>query len=212
MHHDTCAADSFARAETEAPWLEAARKIVNATDRRGNRPRYDGKRRRQAANGDWRSRADVARGALGRDCGPCPGSGSARCHARPNRRGGFHPLDRAAGPGAGPSGKPSPAMRAATRKPVYVDCNAVSPETVGTDHLVRETGANSSTAKSSARPLELDSARTRIYLSGPDAETVAVLEKYGLAMPVLPGPIGAASAMKMSYAGIPRASPPSGPP
>ena len=31
---------------------------------------------------------------------------------------------------------------------------------------------------------------------------VAVLEQYGLEMPVQPGPIGAASAMKMSYAGI----------
>src|SRR5665213_4413568 len=38
--------------------------------------------------------------------------------------------------------------------------------------------------------------------SGPDASKVTVLEQYGLTMPVQPGPIGAASAMKMSYADI----------
>ena len=43
---------------------------------------------------------------------------------------------------------------------------------------------------------------TRIYLSGEAAAQVAVLAQYGLEMPVQPGPVGAASAMKMSYAGI----------
>ena len=43
---------------------------------------------------------------------------------------------------------------------------------------------------------------TRIYLSGPQAARVAALERFGLEMPVLPGAIGVASAMKMSYAGI----------
>ena len=43
---------------------------------------------------------------------------------------------------------------------------------------------------------------TRIYLSGAAAPQVVVLEQYGLEMPIQPGPIGAASAMKMSYAGI----------
>jgi L-threonate 2-dehydrogenase len=96
-----------------------------------------------------------------------------------------------------------PAMRAAPRKPVYVDCNAVSPETVcRIDELVRESGARFVDGGIIGPPPEPDSAKTRIYLSGPDAETVAVLESYGLSMPVLPGPVGAASAMKMSYAGI----------
>jgi putative dehydrogenase len=96
-----------------------------------------------------------------------------------------------------------PAMSAATRKPVYVDCNAVSPETVGRiDRLVRESGARFVDGGIIGPPPEPDSAKTRIYLSGPDAETVAALERYGLSMPVLPGPVGAASAMKMSYAGI----------
>ena len=42
----------------------------------------------------------------------------------------------------------------------------------------------------------------KIYLSGEAAPRVAELTKYGLEMPIQPGPIGAASAMKMSYAGI----------
>jgi putative dehydrogenase len=97
----------------------------------------------------------------------------------------------------------SPAMRAVTRKPVYVDCNAVSPETVlRIDRVVRESGARFVDGGIIGPPPKQDSSRTRIYLSGPDAGTVTVLEQYGLSMPVQPGPVGAASAMKMSYAGI----------
>jgi L-threonate 2-dehydrogenase len=96
-----------------------------------------------------------------------------------------------------------PAMSAATCKPVYVDCNAVSPETVRRiDQLVRKSGARFVDGGIIGPPPDPDCAKTRIYLSGRDAETVAVLEQYGLSMPVLPGPVGAASAMKMSYAGI----------
>jgi 3-hydroxyisobutyrate dehydrogenase-like beta-hydroxyacid dehydrogenase len=97
----------------------------------------------------------------------------------------------------------SPAMRAVPRKPVYVDCNAVSPETVlRIDHVVRETGASFVDGGIIGPPPETDSSKTRIYLSGPDAQKVAVLQQYGLSTPVQPGPVGAASAMKMSYAGI----------
>jgi putative dehydrogenase len=96
-----------------------------------------------------------------------------------------------------------PAMRAATRKPVYVDCNAVSPGTVvRIARVVRETGARFVDGGIIGPPPEQDSSKTRIYLSGPDACAVAVLEQFGLSMPVQPGPVGAASAMKMSYAGI----------
>jgi L-threonate 2-dehydrogenase len=96
-----------------------------------------------------------------------------------------------------------PAMREAARKPIYVDCNAVSPETVlRIDRVVRESGARFVDGGIIGPPPEPDSSKTRIYLSGPDAEAVAVLGAYGLSMPVQPGPVGAASAMKMSYAGI----------
>ena len=97
----------------------------------------------------------------------------------------------------------APALRAAGRKPIYVDCNAVSPQTVSRiDRVVREAGAAFVDGGIIGPPPEPDSRNTRIYLSGPDAAKVTVLASYGLSMPVQPGPIGAASAMKMSYAGI----------
>jgi putative dehydrogenase len=97
----------------------------------------------------------------------------------------------------------APAMRAANRKPIYVDCNAVSPGTVmRIDRVVREAGAIFVDGGIIGPPPEPDSSKTRIYLSGPDAEKVTVLRQYGLTMPVQAGPVGAASAMKMSYAGI----------
>src|SRR5476651_1592323 len=97
----------------------------------------------------------------------------------------------------------APAMRDANRKPVYVDCNAVSPGTVmRIDRVVTESGAAFVDGGIIGPPPEPDSSWTRIYLSGPDAERVAVLQQFGLSTRVQPGPVGAASAMKMSYAGI----------
>jgi L-threonate 2-dehydrogenase len=97
----------------------------------------------------------------------------------------------------------APAMRSAKRKPIYVDCNAVSPDTVlRIDRVVRETGASFVDGGIIGPPPEPDSSKTRIYLSGPDAGQVTLLQQYGLSTPVQPGPVGAASAMKMSYAGI----------
>ena len=97
----------------------------------------------------------------------------------------------------------APAMRAANRKPIYVDCNAVSPDTVlRIDRVVRETGASFVDGGIIGPPPDVDSSKTRIYLSGPDAGKVTVLQEYGLSTPVQAGPVGAASAMKMSYAGI----------
>jgi L-threonate 2-dehydrogenase len=97
----------------------------------------------------------------------------------------------------------APAMRDAKRKPIYVDCNAVSPGTVlRIENVVRETGASFVDGGIIGPPPDLDSSRTRIYLSGADAGKVAALQQYGLSTPVQPGPVGAASAMTMSYAGI----------
>ncbi len=99
--------------------------------------------------------------------------------------------------------KLAPAMRAANKKPIYVDCNAVAPDTVAEiAAIVRDTGAVFVDGGIIGPPPEPDSKNTRIYLAGDDAARVTILEQFGLSMPVQPGPIGAASAMKMSYAGI----------
>lgn len=96
-----------------------------------------------------------------------------------------------------------PALRAAAKKPIYVDCNALDPATVlRIARVVEETGATFVDGGIIGGPPEPGSKSTRIYLSGPAAEQVKILENFGLTMPVQPGPIGAASAMKMSYAGI----------
>ena len=97
----------------------------------------------------------------------------------------------------------APAMRATGKKPVYVDCNAVAPSTVlRIARVVRDTGATFVDGGIIGPPPEPDSKNTRIYLSGDAASRVTVLQEYGLNTPVQEGPIGAASAMKLSYAGF----------
>ncbi|MSO99833.1 MAG: NAD(P)-dependent oxidoreductase [Acetobacteraceae bacterium] len=99
--------------------------------------------------------------------------------------------------------KLAPALRAAAKKPVYVDCNALDPASVlRIARVVEESGATFVDGGIIGGPPEPGSKATKIYLSGPDAAKAAVLENFGLYMPIQPGPIGAASAMKMSYAGI----------
>lgn len=97
----------------------------------------------------------------------------------------------------------APALQAVPKKPIYVDCNALDPATVRrVADVVQQVGAPFVDGGIIGPPPEPDSKNTRIYLSGPGAEKVAVLEQFGLSMPIQPGSIGAASAMKMSYAGI----------
>jgi 3-hydroxyisobutyrate dehydrogenase-like beta-hydroxyacid dehydrogenase len=99
--------------------------------------------------------------------------------------------------------KLAPALRAATKKPIYVDCNAVNPATVlRIARTIEETGATFVDGGIIGGPPTPGSKGTKLYLSGPAASRVAELEKYGLEARVQGGPIGAASALKMSYAGI----------
>lgn len=88
------------------------------------------------------------------------------------------------------------------RKVVYVDCNAVSPATakeIGA--IVTEAGCPFVDAGIIGSPPS-EKANPRIYASGEHAGRFAELARYGLAIPVLDGPNGAASALKLSYAGI----------
>ncbi len=96
----------------------------------------------------------------------------------------------------------APVLRAAAKKPIYVDCNALNPGTVlRIARVIEETGATFVDGGIVGGPPKAGYS-PKIYLSGPASTHVAELAKYGLAMPIQPGPIGAASAMKMSYAGI----------
>jgi 3-hydroxyisobutyrate dehydrogenase-like beta-hydroxyacid dehydrogenase len=96
----------------------------------------------------------------------------------------------------------APAIKRAGRKTVYVDCNAVSPQTAerigealdGTGCIYVDAGI--------IGPPPGPNTRTIFYASGPGAKEFERLTAYGLTVRVMDGPNGAASAMKLSYAGI----------
>jgi putative dehydrogenase len=95
------------------------------------------------------------------------------------------------------------ALKSARRKPVFVDCNAVSPATVRHIHaIVSATGAEFADAGIIGFPPEPGGKGPHIYACGEPAAKVSALSEYGLDIRVLTGPIGAASALKMAYAGI----------
>jgi putative dehydrogenase len=95
------------------------------------------------------------------------------------------------------------ALKSARRKPVFVDCNAVSPATVRHIHaVISATGAEFVDAGIIGFPPEKGKPDPHFYASGEAAARLAVLSQYGLDVRVLNGPIGAASALKMSFAGI----------
>ncbi len=97
----------------------------------------------------------------------------------------------------------SPALKCAPRKPVFIDCNAVSPKSVcAVSDVVAETGTPFVDASIIGFPPEPDADGPAIYVSGPHAQEAMVLSAMGLDLRYLDAPIGAASALKMSYAGI----------
>lgn len=97
----------------------------------------------------------------------------------------------------------TPILTAANRKPVYVECNAVSPPTMlKIADVIAATGCPFVGAGIIGPPPKPGSANTKIYASGPAAKDVARFNDYGLIVRVLDGPLTAASALKMSYAGI----------
>jgi L-threonate 2-dehydrogenase len=96
-----------------------------------------------------------------------------------------------------------PVLTAANRKPVYAECNAVSPPTMlKIADVIAATGCPFVGAGIIGPPPKPGSTNTRIYASGPAAGNLASLNDYGLIIRVLEGPLTAASALKMSYAGI----------
>jgi L-threonate 2-dehydrogenase len=98
--------------------------------------------------------------------------------------------------------KLAPTLAALDRKPVYIDCNAVSPETaIRTGEIIAPSGADFVDAGIIGGPPRPGYSPT-IYASGPKAGQTAVLRDWGIDWRVIDGPIGAASALKMSYAGI----------
>jgi 3-hydroxyisobutyrate dehydrogenase-like beta-hydroxyacid dehydrogenase len=97
----------------------------------------------------------------------------------------------------------APALAAAPRKPLYADCNAISPATAeSVAAIVTATGAPFADGGIIGGPPRDDGYTPVLYASGDAAPALAALSAHGLDVRVLPGPVGAASALKMSYAGI----------
>jgi 3-hydroxyisobutyrate dehydrogenase-like beta-hydroxyacid dehydrogenase len=96
----------------------------------------------------------------------------------------------------------APALKTLDRKPVYVDCNAISPQSaIRIGEIIAPTGADFVDGGIIGGPPRPGYSPT-IYASGPTAGQTAVLRDWGIDWRVIDGPVGAASALKMSYAGI----------
>jgi 3-hydroxyisobutyrate dehydrogenase-like beta-hydroxyacid dehydrogenase len=102
-----------------------------------------------------------------------------------------------------------PALKASNSKPVFVDCNAINPVTVErVAAAIAPTGCPFVDAGIIGQPPKPPQAGDgkvggpRFYASGSAAPRLATLRDYGLDVRVLDGALSAASALKMSYAGI----------
>jgi len=96
-----------------------------------------------------------------------------------------------------------PALKASNAKPVYVDCNAINPKTVDrVAAVIAPTDCPFVDSGIIGSPPKPGDAGPRFYASGAAAPRFATLRQYGLDVRVLDGAMSAASALKMSYAGI----------
>src|SRR4051794_32304552 len=96
-----------------------------------------------------------------------------------------------------------PALTASNSKPIFADCNAVNPTTVErVAAIIAPTGSPFVDCGIIGPPPSPGDAGPRFYASGPYAARLADLRDYGLNVRVLGGTVTAASALKMSFAGM----------
>ena len=87
--------------------------------------------------------------------------------------------------------------------PVFVDWNAISPARVAkVAAIVQEAGARFVDGSIIGLPGALDTPGPLMLASGADAPLLAPLAGYGMRLKLMDRPLGAASALKMSYSGI----------
>ncbi|SEQ52831.1 3-hydroxyisobutyrate dehydrogenase [Faunimonas pinastri] len=97
----------------------------------------------------------------------------------------------------------APILARADTRPLYADCNAVSPETVGRiGGIVASAGCPFVDVGIIGGPPKDNSSGPAFYASGEAARRLEALRDLGIDIRVLPKPVGAASALKMSYSGI----------
>jgi 3-hydroxyisobutyrate dehydrogenase-like beta-hydroxyacid dehydrogenase len=89
------------------------------------------------------------------------------------------------------------------KKPIVVDCNAVNVDTVRRiEEIIGSAQAPFVDAGIIGFPPQPGTKGPAFYMSGEHANEVAALKQFGLDVRIVEGPVGAASALKMSYAGI----------
>ena len=94
------------------------------------------------------------------------------------------------------------ALQSTGAAPIYADLNAISPGTTKrVGEIVEEAGARYVDGGIIGGPPR-GSVNPRIYLSGPNAPDLAVLEEHGLILPVIGDQVGQASGLKMCYASM----------
>jgi len=97
----------------------------------------------------------------------------------------------------------APTLAALGRKPVYLDCNAVSPQTaIRIGEIIAPTGAHFVDAGIIGGPPRPGYKGPSIYASGEHVREALPLRDWGIDLRAIDGPIGTASGVKMSYAGI----------
>lgn len=96
-----------------------------------------------------------------------------------------------------------PLIEKAARKPVYIDCNAIAPQTLaGIAKLFTAKNLpfiDGSIIGGAPKP---DGSSPRLYMSGPIKDEAETLKQLGIDTRVLSTTLGDASTLKMSYAGI----------
>jgi len=92
-------------------------------------------------------------------------------------------------------------------KPVFADCNAIAPATARRiESVLGSTGCRFVDAGIIGGPppagAENSAKGPRIYISGENAHLLEHLRRYGLDIATIDGAVGAASGLKLAYAGI----------
>jgi 3-hydroxyisobutyrate dehydrogenase-like beta-hydroxyacid dehydrogenase len=89
------------------------------------------------------------------------------------------------------------------KKPVVIDCNAVNVDTIRRiEEIIGSAQAPFVDAGIIGFPPQPGGKSPAFYMSGEHAKDAVVLKEFGLDVRIVEGPVGAASALKMSYAGI----------
>ncbi len=96
-----------------------------------------------------------------------------------------------------------PLIEASANRPVFIDCNAIAPQTL---HEISKAflakGLPFGDASIIGAAPKADGSSPRLYMSGPIESEAAILKGFGLDTRMLSRNLGDASALKMSYAGI----------